>query len=98
MAKIDPAELERLIRLIDEKENEIGARNTLAVLLATEHARFKDGNEASLTLAGIRSSCTAGTHGLLMNWRNAARRKLDELLDPINLQGSGPAPIVPRER
>lgn len=98
MAKIDPAELERLIRLIDEKENEIGARNTLAVLLATENARFKDGNEASLTLAGIRSSCTAGIHGLLMNWRTAARRKLDEMIDPINLQGSSAAPNASRER
>lgn len=97
MAKIDAAELERLIRLIDEKEKDIGARNTLAVLMATENASFKDGNDASLRLAGVRATCTAGVHGLLMNWRNAARRKLDEMVDPINLAGSGPVPIEPRE-
>lgn len=46
----------------------------------TEHegARFgrRPGYEVSVALAGIRSSCTGGDWGLLGNWKQAARMRI----------------------
>lgn len=43
-----------------------------------EGARFsrKPGYDVSVTLAGIRSSCTGGDWGLLRNWKQAARMRI----------------------
>jgi len=36
-------------------------------------------HEHRLTMAGVSSTCTAGSWGLMTNWLNAARRKLAKL-------------------
>jgi len=64
---------------------------------AAEDARFsRSGDAESIRMAGIRSSSTQGVTAALRNWRTTAQLKLVQA-DPINLQGSGPAPIEPRE-
>lgn len=69
-------------------------RRVIEQLVEAEGGRFsQQGGTLRLRLAGVQSTCTSGPSGLLLNWQSAARRNLD----PINLQGSGPAPIVPRE-
>lgn len=47
-------------------------------LTEREGARFgrKPGYDVSVTLAGIRSSCTGGDWGLLRNWKQAARMRI----------------------
>lgn len=68
-------------------------RRVIEQLVEAEGGRFsQQGDTLRLRLAGVQSTCTHGHAGLLRNWQTAARRNLD----PINLQGSGPAPIVPR--
>lgn len=64
-----------------------------------EGARFGErGDLSSIRMAGIKSSSTQGVTAAIRNWRVAARSRLaDGPSDPINLQGSGPSPIVPRE-
>lgn len=49
-----------------------------AHLTEREGARFsyRPGYEAAVKLAGIRSSCTGGEWGLLSNWKNAARMRI----------------------
>lgn len=57
-------------------------------------------SEHAVRMAGIRSASTSGFLGALHNWRRAALAAIGaaaETDDPINLQGSGPAPIEPRE-
>lgn len=34
----------------------------------------------ALAMAGVRTSCTSGTEGLLRNWQTAARRRIAKLL------------------
>ena len=50
-------------------------------LVIDERAKYREGvaDAYVLTLAGIRTSCTGGEHGLLTNWIAAARRKIEEL-------------------
>ncbi|MGO4558295.1 hypothetical protein [Mesorhizobium sp. 2RAF21] len=61
-------------------------------------ARFtQNGDVYMVRMASIRSTSTAGWNAALANWRAAARTRLVQACDPINLQGSGPAPILPRE-
>jgi len=63
-----------------------------------EDARFGDRNGYSVRMAGIRASSTISISMALRNWRTTASLKLvQETADPINLQGSGPAPIEPRD-
>ncbi|MBN9232745.1 MULTISPECIES: hypothetical protein [Phyllobacteriaceae] len=67
-------------------------------LVAEEGGRFSwDGDTSRLRLAGIEATYTQEPQGLLRNWQAAARRRLAASDDPINLQGSGPAPVVARE-
>ncbi|MHA7969001.1 hypothetical protein [Rhizobium sp. CAU 1783] len=44
-------------------------------------ARFNPSAHGASTLriAGIQSSCTSGTSGLLRNWQGAARRRIEKL-------------------
>lgn len=51
--------------------------------LQNEHgAAFNAGGAGySLRLADIQSSCTSGASGLLTNWINAARRRLDAVAE-----------------
>ena len=112
----------------DWKRHDIALAAIISRLETEEGARFKDGSEPRLTIAGISTACTSGRHGLLRNWQNAALRKIESLQDacsghiasaanakvcdrcgihidalrpddndPVNLQGSGPAPIEPRD-
>lgn len=71
-----------------------------------EHgARFTERppHDHRVQMAGIRSTSTGGWTGALQNWKRAAEAKIAAeagavvRCDPINLQGSGPAPIEPRE-
>lgn len=80
--------LTRLICLIDEKIARAGDRQAMTFaqaryaghsilqdLAKAEGASFQDtGNDYSLRLAGIRSTCTHGHFGLLTNWQASARR------------------------
>lgn len=49
-----------------------------AHMTGQEGARLsrKPGYDVSVTLAGIRSSCTGGDWGLLRNWKQAARTRI----------------------
>lgn len=61
-------------------------------------ARFTaKGDTHAVHIASIRATSTTGWQGALNNWRARAAARLAEAADPINLQGSGPAPIVPRD-
>lgn len=47
-------------------------------LVDEEGGRHSNSNGAEvLLLAGVRTSCTTGPAGLLRNWQNAARRKIE---------------------
>ncbi|GLK72568.1 hypothetical protein KHC23_07600 [Ancylobacter dichloromethanicus] len=55
------------------------AEQLLGRLAADHGARWSnrwDGHK--LSIAGVSSSCTAGAAGVLLNWINAAYRKLDQ--------------------
>lgn len=75
-AKLDPDRLERLAGEIEEYRHGGGMTNLLTELLADEGAVFNDapGGGTRVALAGITASSTAGVHGAVMNWANAARR------------------------
>lgn len=61
------------------------------------NARFTVKGDAHMVrIASIRATSTTGWNGALNNWRHRATACLAEA-GPINLQGSGPAPSVPRE-
>lgn len=62
----------------DWKKHDAGIAAAIARLEKNEGARFKDGSEAQLKMAGVSTTCTGGRHGLLRNWQNAARRKIDQ--------------------
>jgi len=49
-------------------------------LVENEQAAFRPASFGaySLRLAGVRTSCTSGEHGLLKNWIIAARRAIDQ--------------------
>lgn len=82
--------LVRLIKIIDEKIAAAGDRSAMTFaqtrhaghailrdLAASEGANFRDtGNDYSLRLAGVRSTCTHGHFGLLSNWQASARRQI----------------------
>lgn len=82
--------LSRLIAVIDSKIAATGDRTEMSFaqqrnaghailkeLASSEGATFSDaGNDYSLRLAGIRSTCTHGHFGLLRNWQASARRRL----------------------
>ncbi len=84
--------LSRLVILIDDKLAAAGDRTVLsyaqqrvaghailAELASKEGASFNDtGNDYSLRLAGIRSTCTHGHFGLLRNWQASARRRIEQ--------------------
>ncbi|RVC56470.1 MAG: hypothetical protein EOS81_05470 [Mesorhizobium sp.] len=54
------------------------ARSILASLAHEHDASWDQSGDAHyLRLAGIQSSCTSGAGGLLHNWRNAAKRRLE---------------------
>ncbi|HEV2501633.1 MAG TPA: hypothetical protein VGV39_01070 [Mesorhizobium sp.] len=62
------------------------------------NARFTaKGDVHMVHMAGIRATSTTGWHGALNNWHLRAAAHVAKADDPINLQGSGPAPIEPRE-
>ncbi|TPM06791.1 MULTISPECIES: hypothetical protein [unclassified Mesorhizobium] len=60
-------------------------RAAVAILnsLQDEHgATYSAGGAAfTLRLADIQSSCTSGPSGLLTNWQNAARRRLEAVAE-----------------
>ena len=47
-------------------------------LAENEGARFSDRMAPTLTMSGIKSSCTAGHLALLRNWQAAARRRIEQ--------------------
>ncbi len=55
-----------------------------------------------MQLAGVSGTATMGREAAKESWLRAARKKIaqaeDECSDPVNLAGSGPVPIEPRER
>ncbi|KQZ87223.1 hypothetical protein ASD64_07230 [Mesorhizobium sp. Root157] len=83
------------------KRHDAAMRALMAFFMNQEDASFTSrGSDCSVKMASIRSTCTSGFDGALRNWQTAARKKIDAAQpaeDVINLQGSGPAPIVPRE-
>lgn len=49
----------------------------VAIAIADRGGQLKfDGSDATLKLAGVRSSCTAGVIGACTNWLRAARAKV----------------------
>ncbi len=56
-------------RLVAELTSETGAK--------IDGSRPWEG--CRISLAGIKSSCTGGTYGLLHNWKGAARRRIEKL-------------------
>lgn len=52
------------------------ARAVLDTLARKHDASWGGSTDYYLKLAGIRTTCTAGTLGLLRNWQTAARRKM----------------------
>ncbi|MBZ9856727.1 hypothetical protein LB566_23325 [Mesorhizobium sp. CA13] len=59
------------------------AAQAILHVLADEHgaAWTSGGTGYTLRLAGIQSSCTGGPGGVLRNWINAARRRLDAVAE-----------------
>lgn len=53
-------------------------RNLIETLVMEEGARFRAGvaDAYVLNLAGIRTSCTGGEHGLLTGWCRRARQRI----------------------
>lgn len=74
----------RLVALIAEIDEAIekpgGAARAIRSLTESGRAshQFKSGTY-ELKLAGVKATCTAGSHGLLRNWQQAARRRIREL-------------------
>lgn len=74
----------RLIGLIAEIDEALekpgGAARAIRSLCESEGAshQFKSGTY-ELKLAGVKATCTAGSHGLLRNWQQAARRRVRDL-------------------
>lgn len=46
-------------------------------LVSIDCAKFREGDAYMLTLAGIRTSCTGGDHGLLTGWVRRARAQVE---------------------
>lgn len=60
-------------------QHHIDAGKNALERLASEHGaavRHGGADATTLRLAGVSSSCTGGTWGVMTNWLNAARRKL----------------------
>ncbi|MEP9372596.1 hypothetical protein [Mesorhizobium sp. KR1-2] len=79
MKALDIARLRRLVDTIsnllaDESQT---ARGVIGHLVEVEGAGLTEGAEYRLRLAGVTTTCTAGHHGLLRNWQNAARRQIE---------------------
>ena len=65
-------------------ERDKAVRRLSDELVRRERAIIRDGGLASLTIANLTASATAGLEGALRNWRRAARAKLDgELRDQV---------------
>ncbi len=83
--------------------NEAAIGRLIEFFVERYEARFTMSHDAvAVRMAGIRSNSTMGVAPALRNWRRAAEIKLDVPAgagqdDPINLAGSGPVPIEPRE-
>ena len=65
----------------DWKRHDIALAAIISRLETEDSARFNDGSEPCLTIAGISTTCTSGRHGLLRSWQNSARRKIESLQD-----------------
>lgn len=57
----------RLVDVVCDLEEKEGAR---------ENGDY--GRGYRLTMAGVTATCTSGRHGLLRNWQNAARKRLEK--------------------
>lgn len=74
LPKIDPAELDSYAA------HRTAGTTALQRLVTEEDARVSTrGTDLTLTMAGIRSSCTWGHSGLLLNWAMAARKQIRAL-------------------
>lgn len=61
------------------------ATDAILMDLARWHGATFSGDKYDMnrmTLAGIKTSCTAGAHGLLTNWIAAARKRIASLEGP----------------
>jgi endonuclease YncB( thermonuclease family) len=64
-----------------QAEHHAGMARIITTLCDQHGARY-NGSAASastLRIAGIQTSCTSGTPGLLRNWQAAARRRIEKL-------------------
>lgn len=59
------------------RQREAAYREIVHSLTETHSARVREGEPASLALAGIRTSCTQGPRGLLSNWLGRARKQVE---------------------
>lgn len=58
------------------REREAAYRRIVSDLQETHGAKVSTGEPMRLVLAGIRTSCTSGPHGLLTHWLDRARRAI----------------------
>lgn len=76
-AKLDEAALTRCLDLAAEYAMPEQATTLLRRLEDTEGARVTDKSGATVVkIAGLQASSTAGRHNAMMNWLNAARRRV----------------------
>ena len=71
----DPANPKGIIDRVNDREN---AYRTLMADLARDHrANHRAGDPHIMTLAGIKTSCTAGISGLITAWLRKARAQVE---------------------
>ena len=84
-------DIPKLKALIDRIDAWLGqepeARLVVNALQLQENANYRlSCGTYELRIAGVRATCTAGCHGLLRNWQEAARRaiaKAEAQLQPV---------------
>ncbi len=78
------------------------AKSTPEELRTVHGARFEFRAGAyEMRMAGVAGTSTMSREAARDSWLRAVRRKLravgEPVIDPVNLAGSGPVPIEPRE-
>lgn len=74
------SELQKIPPLSEGHHNSDMALNAMVETLSKKLPRCRikiDWNRTTVSIAGIRATCTGGIEGGLNNWITAARRKLD---------------------
>lgn len=79
MADARRAKLQRLVGIVDELYKHARPETAIDRLEQDEGAAvaFRGGTH-TLTLGGVRGTCTAGGRGVLESWLRAARKRLGE--------------------